>query len=173
MSDFWNGFQLFVKQSIPSSIVDNLIATGYDNSISLFGLNEIEIKTIENLVNGKFNSLAEQYSSSKPFEFLPGHKKLLTCLGKMAENYRPCAKKTDDWDISKASVLMQELVKSARENANARRRYSNVIMDFASYIYMRAGKCAYEILCANLPLPQVPTICKFEFGKQSLYKIAH
>lgn len=159
MNELWNNFQSFVKHSIPKIIIEILISTGYDDPVLLSGMNEKEIEIIETYVCDHLHTLAEQYSHIKPFVFLPGHKKLLMCLGKKAEAYKPSTKKADDWNLSHASVLMKELIKSTLENSN-RRHYSDTIKDFSTYIYMRGGKSAYEVLCANLPLPQVSTICK-------------
>lgn len=33
---------------------------------------------------------------------------------------------------------------------------------------MLAGKSAYEVLCANLPLPQAATICEYSYNEKHL-----
>lgn len=166
MNEFWNDFQSFIKHKIPEIIIDILIASGYNDSVSLSGMNQQEIEQIEVFVSDHLHALSEQYSNFKPFVFLLGHKKLLITLGKKAEEYKsvhePSMKKVIDWNLSNATVLMRELIKSMQGNSNThRRRYSDTIKDFATYIYMLAGKSAYEVLCNNLPLPQVSTICMF------------
>lgn len=175
MNELWNNFQSFVKISIPTIIIEILIASGYNDPFLLSGMTEKEIKSIEIFVSDNSHTLCERYSNLKPFVFLPGHKKLLMGLAKKAEEYelkhKPSMKKIDDWNQSNTPVLMKKLIKSMHENSNTpRHRYSDTIMDFALYIYMVAGKSAYEVLCANLPLPQVSTVCKFIL-KRTLYKV--
>lgn len=161
-----------MEQSIPSTIVDILVANGYNDPISLSGINEQEIETIEQFVNDNLHTLSEQYSCLKPFVFLPGHKKLLIGLGKKAEQFLQHTKKVmnihPSWNQSDITFLMSELIKSAQENSKkypTRRRYTDSIKEFSSYIYMLAGKSAYEVLCANLPLPQASTIRKYTWNK--------
>lgn len=167
MSEFWNHFQSFIKEKIPTSIIDILIASGYDDHISLSGMDEHEIKTMESFVNDNLLDLSEQYSSCKPFVFLPGHKKLLIGIGKKAAMFKPPIERVKA--INKAlnpsdTTLMNELMKSSLNNSRlvpTSRRYTDIIKEFSSYIYMLAGKFAYEVLCANLPLPQNSTIRKY------------
>lgn len=163
MGDFWINFEKFVGCEIPPIIKKILKATAYDSVLSLAGMNEEEIKQIEKCIkNRKFNDLFKDsvYAMSEEFEFLPGHRKLLLALGKQAENYEllssmkfPCE-----------SFLMNELINSMKNNRNVaskQHRYSEAIQNFAIYIYLLSGKAAYEVLCSNLPLPQVPTICEY------------
>lgn len=165
MNDFWNNFQSFVEYSVPVTIIDILSANGYDNPISLSGINEEEIQTIEEFTRKNLHTLTLKYSRNKPFAFVPGHIKLLIDLGEKAEKYQEHVKKVTNtnqsWNPSDATFLMNELIKSTHVNSNlipTRRRYTDSLKDFSSYIYMLAGKSAYEVLCANLPIPQVATI---------------
>lgn len=61
------------------------------------------------------------------------------------------------------SAILRELISSALTNFNRDpkgRKYSEILFDFAIYMYILAGKASYEVMCGNLPLPQVTTICK-------------
>lgn len=90
MCDFWNKFNSFLGENIPDIIIDILKASGYENAMSLSGIDEKELNGIQKFVDGNLRSLVEknqQYSTSNPFSFLPGHKKLLFILGKKAEEY--------------------------------------------------------------------------------------
>lgn len=164
MCDFWKDFECFVGQDIPCAVVQILKSTGYDNSAALAGIDDKEIKSIEEYVNKNLQSLAEKYTTVKPFAFLPGHRKLLITLGKKAEMYKPLVKPS----IHKKnqSFLMKELIESDQQNGNrasTARRYSNKLKEFSSYIYMMGGKASYEILSANLSLPQAATVCEYTF----------
>lgn len=171
--EFWINFEKFLGCEIPSTIVGILKKTGYECAASLVGMNEKEIRQIEKFVmNHKLDVLeGSVYAKSDfgQFEFLPGHRKLLLSLGKHAEKYELLSRKAAQFEKEMkfpcASFLMNELIKSMENNSNVtskQHRYSEAIQNFAIYIYLISGKAAYEVLCSNLPLPQVPTICKFE-----------
>lgn len=93
---FWNQFQAFFN-SIPESIVKILIASGYDNAISISELCEDEIKIIETYANNNLKHLIEEtetYKTHGQFQFLPGHKKLLYALPiRVAEYHNRKSKK--------------------------------------------------------------------------------
>lgn len=57
MGDFWNNFQKFISHSVPKEIIEILIASGYDNFISVAGICEQEIKTIEKYANEQLKHL--------------------------------------------------------------------------------------------------------------------
>lgn len=85
----WNNLKSFVKYSIRKIVIDILIVSGYNDSISLLGMNEQEIKIIETFIFDHLHTLSEQYSHIKLLVFLLGHKKLLMSLGKNAEQHKP------------------------------------------------------------------------------------
>lgn len=166
-ANFWDDFQNYIGENIPDIIVKILNAAGYETALSIAGINEQDIVTIEKFANENMkNMLIESaiYSKSGVFSFLPGHKTLVIALGKRADNYILSTKKSvQNLDPSYASLIMKELMATLNANANVapnRRRYSDIIQWFSIYIYIHSGRAAYEILCSNLPLPQVGTICK-------------
>lgn len=60
-----------------------MIASGYDNAISVSEICENEVKVIEEFVNGNLKDLIEKsgtYKADGAFKFLPGHRKLLFSL---------------------------------------------------------------------------------------------
>lgn len=172
MTDFWINFEKFVGSEIPPLIIKILKATAYNSALSIAVMNEEEIKQIEKFIRDrKLDDLlnGSVYANSNEFAFLPGHRKLLLALGKKAEDYElissNAARLEKEIKFPCASFLMKELIDSMDNNSNVAskgRRYSDIIQNFSIYIYLLSGKAAYEVLCSNLPLPQVPTICELE-----------
>lgn len=162
--EFWNKLEKYLGE-IPNKIKTILTVCGYDNMISLSQIDSTEISVIENYVNqaGKLNSMLQgvlEKSDLETFSFLPGHKKILLVLAQRAKEFKNISKKCD---LSNATFIMRELIKSMSENSNIpanSHRYSEAIQWFATYIYMMCGKAAYEVLCNNFPLPKDSTICK-------------
>lgn len=180
MNNFWENFQIYIGEKIPEVIVKIMVASGYNCAPSLDGIDEKEIAQIEKHINGRSKSVlvdSPHYSQMKTFEFLPGHKKLLILLGKRAGQYKSSVNSYDkEENFSKvlqgASFMMKELVKSMQDNLNVaptKRRYSEAIQQFSIYIYLLSGKAAYEVLCNNLPMPQVSTICNKQLVFVFLY----
>lgn len=167
MGDFWNNFQKFISHSVPKEIIEILIASGYDNFISVAGICEQEIKTIEKYANEQLKHLLKfgQYPDCEQFVFLPGHRKLLVELALKAKEFEAKQmNKKDTFNLSSTTLIMKEFIKSMNVNANLPKnahRYSDIIKSFATYIYILSGKAAYEVLCNNQPLPQASTISVF------------
>lgn len=70
MCDFWYKFNSFLGENIPEIIIDILKASGYENSMSLAGINEKEIYDVEKFVGKNLRSLIEkdpQYSKYNQF----------------------------------------------------------------------------------------------------------
>lgn len=164
MSEFWNDFQFVFGGNIPIVIITILKSAGYNSAISLEGMNEDEINVIEKFVQqNKHLVNSSEYCDTNPFVFLPGHKKILVLLGEKAKNFKPTKRKNDEFSLSEARLILKELIKSEMNNAHVpptRNRYSDIIQWFSTYIYILSGKAAYEILCNNLAIPKVPSICK-------------
>lgn len=124
MDNFWKDFQSFVNCCIPTILIDILTKSGYNDPISLSGMNEEEIQRLEMFVNDNLHTLFEQYSCLKPFAFLPGHRKLLICIGNEAEKFQQhLQRKTtinpsidSGWNPSNTTFLMNELIKSVQRN---------------------------------------------------------
>lgn len=61
------------------------------------------------------------------------------------------------------SNILSEFIKTAITNSNKTKnqyRYSDIIQDFATYIYILSGRHCYEVISANLPMPAATTVCK-------------
>lgn len=128
------------------------MGSGFDNILSMMDINRDDIDDIE-----------KSFGKS----ILPGHKKFIVALGKKAKEFESslakAKKEKSEIDLPGATFIMNELVKSAMQNANVaptRHRYSEDIQWFSTYIFLLSGRAAYEFLSSNLPLPSVPTICK-------------
>lgn len=67
------------------------------------------------------------------------------------------------------SKVLQLLMKSAQKNVNSEKfskkshgfRYDETLKLFASSIYMLGGRLCYKLLEQNLPLPALPTVCRY------------
>lgn len=62
--------------------------------------------------------------------------------------------------------LLKEFIASSMNNFKKMpnsRRYSQVIQDFSTYIYILCGRYCYEVISKNLPLPQASTVRKHYF----------
>lgn len=103
----------------------------------------------------------EYYKNSQNFKFLPGHRLFIL---KFSESL-PEADGNDAFQRAfqhpAFSPLLQNLIQTALKNydkSSTNKRYSNLLTDFAIYIYIMAGKAVYEVIAANLPLPSTSTI---------------
>lgn len=174
--NFWRDLQRFVGVHIPDEITQILNALGYDCSIAIDHIDDSEINIIEKNVGVKWveyfkNSVYySSWDGQQAFSFLPGHRKLIKALGQNVTAFEKAQKSESvfkDWledFFPNASHIMKELLKSLKENDNVaqhQRRYSETLQWFAVYVYMLAGKSAYEVLCSHLPIPQVSTICEY------------
>lgn len=67
-------------------MVNILLSAGYDCALSIADLDEVDIQSIQQLVSSKSQELLKNtaYVVGEPFEFLPGHRKLLYVLRKKA-----------------------------------------------------------------------------------------
>lgn len=142
-------------------------------------MTELQLNEFEDYINQNRRILTEclgncshikSYQSNQNFKFLPGHKLLLL---KVAQS-PPRIDKNQTFEPRFASrfkhpgfsTLLQHLIETALNNfekAAANNRYSDLVMDFAIYIYIMAGKACYEIIAANLPLPSAVTIRNYYF----------
>lgn len=168
----WHGCQC-VKQI--------LLENGYDSSCSLKLLDDSNLDDLENCVEkdwqtilssiekcSHFEIYSKQQKSGQKFKFLLGHRALL--LNWCKELNKPANEETihdehiDESKLEKLSFsikhpafspIMKELIISAlinyKKSAN-NHRFADLLRDFAIYIYIMAGKAAYEIIAANIPL---------------------
>lgn len=148
---------------------------GYDNVASLKCLTETNIIALEQeidrnrkMIEGlklKCNHI-QNYKVQEPFRFLPGHKQLLLdwckCLGKCITS-EPSEEKFAEH--SSFQPILREMILSSISNYNKApniRRFSTVLMEFSTYLYILAGRQCYEVLASNLPLPKAGTVGKFQ-----------
>lgn len=140
-----------MEEEIPNEIINILTSSGFDNILALSELTKEDISDIEKCCDKIL---------------LPGHRKFIIALGKRAKDFESSLgniKKKGKVDISATSFILQELLKTAAQNANVnpkQHRYSEVIQWFATYVFLIGGRSAYEFLASNLPLPSVSTVCK-------------
>lgn len=145
-----------------------LIRFGYDNKASLMCVNDERLTKLEEFIQSDRSIVdeltcehAEFYSSPTQFQFLPGHRAVLSdwCQNKI--NEVPDGMFTIENEAF--SPTLREIIASALSNhtkpPNAH-RFSKVLIDFSIYMYIMAGKACYETLCANLPLPKSGTVGK-------------
>lgn len=163
-SKFWNDFPCCV------CLKSVLINFGYDNISSLMCINDEELTKLEKYVEEDRSITkeitcehAKSYGTSTQFKFLPGHRAVLLdwCQNKLHSD-----EENSTFTIKNAafSPILRETIASALSNHSKppnTHRFSKLLMQFAIYIYIMAGKACYEILCANLPLPKSGTVSKF------------
>lgn len=62
------------------------------------------------------------------------------------------------------SKMLNQLIAVAHHQMNKKKggyRYNETIKEFASYMFMLAGRIAYETLCKNIPFPSVSSISRY------------
>lgn len=166
-NDFWKNF------SGCSCLEKIFNVCGYDNVHSLKCINEKHLNDLEEYVNQNRQIIqgldckhSNVYGAQNKFQLMPGHRAYIL---KWCENQHQNQSHADD--IFKESLLnhpafstiMVDIIRSALNNhtrsPNAR-RFSDVLMNFCTYLYIMAGKASYELISANLPIPKAKTIRK-------------
>lgn len=102
-------------------------------------------------------------NSSEEFKFLLGHKQLLLNFCQNIGDISP----SDKFSINSPAFqpVLREMITASLKNYNKSeniRRFPELLIQFAIYIYILAGKQSYEVLCSNMMLPKSGTICKFQ-----------
>lgn len=179
----------FIGQNVPDILKLLLYVSGYDTLISIKQLTSTKIANLEQWIN---KSLHEGYSGlvkifennaynesvlykdiikrKGNFEFLPGHRDILSSLPKMITDMQ--AGNTADGtqriiqenDVSKYSVILTKLIESANKNFNKSKyayQYNDTLKYFATYVFLLCGRMCYETLSKNLPIPSTKTIRKY------------
>lgn len=182
----WNSFEEFLNEEIPECLKKILSVSGYENEISISNMKESDFKQIEEFVNKHHRPMIDCltccksaiYQAQEKFELLPGHKSLLLHLSQQMnlkrEHYSaPTAdssifRETNFIERAQSepafSLLLKEFITNSVNNFKKMpnsRRYSEIIQDFSTYIYMLCGRKCYEVISSNLPMPQATTICKY------------
>lgn len=157
---------------------------GYDNQISIANLKEADLDLIDNYLNRSemravIDSLSccksEIYKAQEKFELLPGHRTYILNLARqmilkqmshsdMVASTTPGLTFKEQAEIEPSlPFLLKEFINISLNNYKKMpnsHRYSNIIQDFATYIYILCGRYCYEVISKNLPMPKAPTICK-------------
>lgn len=112
------------------------------------------------------------YKNQRTFRFLPGHRSMILNFPKLVKSMQQSIIQQQtinsiatqkEVSSNEFSHLLKMFNETAEQNANrvpTRYRYSETIRYFAIYIFIMCGRMSYEILSANLPLPQASTVCK-------------
>lgn len=183
----WNSFEIFLNEEILDCIKIILSACGYDNEISIENLKEVDLNLIDEYLNrptmrNVISSLtcckSEIYKAQEKFQILPGHRVYILNLSRQMhskrEEYLEMLANTTISGLSSMdqaqnepahTFLLKELIANSINNFKkvpTSRRYSEIIQDFSTYIYILCGRYCYEVISKNLPMPQASTICKHQ-----------
>lgn len=136
-------------------------------------------KTIFNGIHCCFSETYKEQIQNQQFKFIENHRNLILTLPQkiMLINSSQATESSVRFqqlkDISrefKENPFLPNMIGELLETAIANykktqnlNRYSNVVKDFATYIYLLCGRQCYEILSCNLSMPAVSTVGKFSF----------
>lgn len=85
---FWNKFENFLGDRYPKFLLKILLNCGFDSKVSLQNINSEVVKQIEDYVNKNRYLLKNTvYEENEPFEFLIGHKVLITSIPENIKNF--------------------------------------------------------------------------------------
>lgn len=137
---------------------------GFDSPEYLSELTEVHLNSLEDAINqnrtnfGYVSTGCEHMQfyndNSRNFMFLPGHRLFLLKFSKSMHS-------SISFEHPAFSILLQNMIQTALNNhgkSSSNNRYPELLMDFAIYIYIMAGKASYEVISANLPMPSAVTI---------------
>lgn len=170
----WKKIENLLGESLPICIKKVLIFSGYDTLSSLQSISPDSITRIENymdqngenIIQGLDCCYHDSYKEQKKFKFLPGHYDFLLILSKNITHYitneRTCLKQAVEHNLG-LSVIMKELIYTSLRNETVDKnnaQYSDIVRNFAIYIFILCGRSCYEVLYENLPIPSISTICK-------------
>lgn len=137
---------------------------GFDSPEHLQGITEEHLNSLEGFISqnrkssGDVSTQCEHANfyndKSQNFKFLPGHRILLL-------DFHNSVHSSQTFEHPAFPILLQNMIETALNNhgkPDNRNRYPELLMDFAIYIYIMAGKACYEVISANLPLPAAVTI---------------
>lgn len=149
--------------------------SGFDKPEYLFGLTELQLSHLEENIDQDrtiFESVETQcvhkevYKASRKFKFLPGHRILILNFSQSPPKTDTNPRTNHSFEHPAFSILLQNMIQTALnnyENSPTNNRYPELLMDFAIYIYIMAGKACYEVIAANLPIPSAHTICNINY----------
>lgn len=168
----WQKIENFIGESIPQCIKKILISCGYDTMNSIQNLSHEGIAIIENHINSGNRKVitelscchSEFYIKQNTFHFLPGHRDFLLGMKNVLSKIDVNAQCSDQIDFSGFSVILKELVNTALKNKHNppnNAKYSDIVRNFATYIFLLSGRSCYQVLSENLPFPSISTVCKY------------
>lgn len=155
------------KEKIPLDILKILESCGFDTDDTLLSIDSEAIADIENYINDNLEVLiGTSYENIKCFKLKPGHKIFLQNLPNsfklwIEESSNEEKKNSTSDNVQDFSYVLQTFIQTAQSNAGKRKqgfRYNEINRYFSIYIYLMCGKACYEVLSANLPMPQANTI---------------
>lgn len=155
----------FIGSEIPPIVIKLLISAGFETLIALKELDSNSIHLIEEYVQKNRCLLSGSvYENDDHFQFLPGHRKVILSIPKYLnelETSNPINNAA--YQRPELSIILKSLLEMAEKNQNRNPkgfRYSEIIRNFATYVFLMCGRACYDTLCANLPIPKTDTICK-------------
>lgn len=168
----WSVVDKAIGEKFPLCLKKILSTSGYDSLPSIQELCENKLNEIEKYISDFGSSVinelncchSQEYKNQTQFRLLPGHRTLLSILPrKINEMHEQIANEKTllSQDIP---VILSELVKTEKKNSKKGKNhaeYSDILRYFSTYIYLMSGKCCYETLNANLPIPSNKTIRKY------------
>lgn len=119
----WKKFLNFLTKSIPKYIIEILIQSGYDNTISISDLQKEDIEIIENYVDRKLKHLivnSKVYEADEKFVFLPGHEKLILALPKVLKTFENKKKRTNEIIGEEVTIFSEEELLDLKEKLLAK-----------------------------------------------------
>lgn len=147
-----------------------LLKCGFDSPEYLKGVVKVdELTELEKYIDQDRTILnfpvclhKETYANQKTFKFLPFHRILIL---NWSANADTCSNSIDSISIEHPALspVLREMIRAALSNYKklpTNNRYPDLLMDFAMYLYIMAGKASYEVICANIPIPKAGTIRK-------------
>lgn len=154
-----------------SCLKDILCKNGFDSPEYLDGLTEEQLDSFEESISQnrrnfgdvsvKCEHLDFYNNESQKFKFLPGHRIFLLNFSKSIQSFSSTPSSNQSFEHPAFPILLRDMINTALNNHGKsvqNNRYPELLMDFAIYIYIMAGKACYEVISANLPLPSAVTI---------------
>lgn len=141
-----------------------LLQCAFDDATSLENINSEALDMIEKHFNNNRALISNlpkchgnAYMIQKEFKILPAHRIAML-------NVPSLLRPTDNFPIHESfSTILKEFVETSINNFKKtpnNHRYSDIVFDFAMYIFIMGGRALYEVLSSNLPFPAVSTIRK-------------
>lgn len=174
---FWSKVEKIIGDVIPNCVKTILTSCGYDTMMALKNISVNSATQIEIHINEQRKTTdiiqkldccnSETYKKQNVFKLLPGHRDFILSLPKLIISHQQCRLNSDESLIQAierhtgVSVILRELVRTAVQNAaRNKERYSDIVRNFATYIFLLCGRSCYDVLYENLPLPSISTVCK-------------